>query len=973
MARCIVKLGFALSAAALHVLSTTALAAGAGADAPPPPSARATPQTVDSLMQRIVQLRNKGDYAEAVPLAEQILHRLSVVENDSSYTIDDARRLVVTLTRIASLSRIDQCELSRVDAKSGDTFDNAEAYYHEIEVRRRLLGRTHVDTLTSLTRLASWTLEHGRVCDGELLYREALDGFRTTLGEDHPQTLWTKTHLAIVMHYQGDYDEAIRLFRQVVRSRRRVQGEDNYDTRGAEVNLARMLYELGEYEESESLYAELFRWFKDRYGEKHYITLNCMGSLACAMRANGKLDRAERLLRRRLTIDHELDGNELVDIDALHALAIVLQKKGDLADAEQVLRQALAIHKRIKHVHDQKLINLLNRLAEVLCAQGRYDDAEATWKRSAESFEIVRGRISYSGFDRVRFSADASPFLRLASCLARNGKPAEAWHYLERGLARSLIDVVDVTSHRPTASMTPREHARRKTLRGALSESEERVAIAGKNHSDALTAARAERNRRRANLIAFDKSMAAKYGIPESQPYELAQVQRAMDPDEALIAWLDFPADAGAVDASGDHWACIIRHEGDPVWIRLLGTGNDGAWTDEDTTLAKRVADRIARLPTARLPLADDIRALSSQRIRPLVAQLKDVKRLVILPVGAMGRVPVQALTRRYTISYSPSATVFAWLEESEHRTPTYRRRKTLLALGDPAYQSTAGDSLPPIPGTGYEVRSIARFFDSANETANVPRAHAPNADRRPATLLLGKDATEGNLQRLADDGQLGQYAYIHLSAHGVLDDLAPWQSALLLSPTHEAHDASQLLQQRGRTFDDRLTAEQIVRTWKLNAELVTLSGCETGLGKAEGGEGFVGFSQALFASGARSLVLSLWKVDDRATALLMSRFYENLTGAFTQDRQVSGESYATGTQMPKAVALFEAKQWLQSNSPEENRAALKSLGFDVSQSAEAIAFARSGIRMTGEVAHEPFDYSDPHYWAAFVLSGDPG
>ena len=68
--------------------------------------------------------------------------------------------------------------------------------------------------------------------------------------------------------------------------------------------------------------------------------------------------------------------------------------------------------------------------------------------------------------------------------------------------------------------------------------------------------------------------------------------------------------------------------------------------------------------------------------------------------------------------------------------------------------------------------------------------------------------------------------------------------------------------------------------TWRLNAELVTPSACQSGLGRQSGGEGYLGFSQALFLAGAKSIVLSLWNVDDATTALFMRRFYQNLLGA---------------------------------------------------------------------------------------------
>ena len=101
---------------------------------------------------------------------------------------------------------------------------------------------------------------------------------------------------------------------------------------------------------------------------------------------------------------------------------------------------------------------------------------------------------------------------------------------------------------------------------------------------------------------------------------------------------------------------------------------------------------------------------------------------------------------------------------------------------------------------------------------------------------------------------------------------------------------------------DGQVTAEQIVRTWDLDADLVVLSACESGLGREAGGEGYLGFAQALFVKGARSLVLSQWSVEDKATALLMTRFYRN----------VLGQRPGLSKPMPKAEALHEAKEWLR-------------------------------------------------------------
>jgi CHAT domain-containing protein len=148
--------------------------------------------------------------------------------------------------------------------------------------------------------------------------------------------------------------------------------------------------------------------------------------------------------------------------------------------------------------------------------------------------------------------------------------------------------------------------------------------------------------------------------------------------------------------------------------------------------------------------------------------------------------------------------------------------------------------------------------------------------------------------------------------------------------------------------YTGRLTAARILETWKLDCDLVVLSACQSGLGKYERGEGYIGFSQVLFLAGARSLVLSLWEVDDTATALLMVRFYQNLLG---KKRGLKGT-------IGKAEALRKAKQWLRNLSEKEARGAAQSL-----PRGKVVPWKSPG-------GSRP--YGHPSYWAGFILVGDP-
>jgi CHAT domain-containing protein len=141
------------------------------------------------------------------------------------------------------------------------------------------------------------------------------------------------------------------------------------------------------------------------------------------------------------------------------------------------------------------------------------------------------------------------------------------------------------------------------------------------------------------------------------------------------------------------------------------------------------------------------------------------------------------------------------------------------------------------------------------------------------------------------------------------------------------------------------------------------LSACESGLGRYAGGEGYLGFAQALFVKGARSLVLSQWRVDDKATALLMTRFYQNLLG----------KRPGLSTPLPKAEALDEAKRWLRNLTVDEagtelaalDRGTVRPLVDEVDGPAPRAASSSAGPAGVRPYAH-------PYYWASFILIGDP-
>ena len=141
---------------------------------------------------------------------------------------------------------------------------------------------------------------------------------------------------------------------------------------------------------------------------------------------------------------------------------------------------------------------------------------------------------------------------------------------------------------------------------------------------------------------------------------------------------------------------------------------------------------------------------------------------------------------------------------------------------------------------------------------------------RPRANAYLGADATEERARSVGRD-----VPFIHYACHAVINGRFPLDSALVLSiPEHPREGQDNGL----------LQAWEIFERMRIDADLVTLSSCDSGLGKEMGGEGLIGLTRAFQYAGARSVLASLWKVDDKATSELMKRFYTHLKTGMTKD-----------------------------------------------------------------------------------------
>jgi CHAT domain-containing protein/Tfp pilus assembly protein PilF len=877
--------------------------------------------------------REKGDLVGAEESFSEVLDVFASIFGE-----EDLRTMSVLLNLASVL-------------KGQGKYAEAEAHYRRaLAIRQKVLGREHRDVAKSMRALASILRKQGDYASAEPLYREALAITRRLLGEDHPDVASSLNGLAVFLEDQGDYASAEPLFREALALRGRTLGPEHRLVAESLNNLAAVLKEQDDYAAAEPLYRQALEIRRKALGEEHTLTANTMSNLGSLLMAKGEYDAAEELIREALAIDRRLLGEEHPSIaNNLQKLAVLLYERGHhldpdtasidadslFTDAESLFSEALAMRRGLLGEEHPYVAVTLSKYALLLKAGGDYASAEPILEEACSVYDAARLRAG-TGISRATFLG--CPYADLAQVYLALGSEEDAWPAAERALARALADLIVASASR---DLTPEESAEQEELSRNLADRERelgvyRAAAATDTSAEALERFEEARNSlldAEAAWGGFQRTMAAKYPVTEGQAFSLERVQRALSPDEAIVGWLDVATGT----SSHDSWAYVVRSEGPVTWAHVVRE-EGGSPLDQTARFRVQLADPA----TAQIALKLTGHRIWSERIEPVEDALAGVERLVVVPSGSMLGVPVESLVDRdgayvgdrFAVSYVPSATICAWLSERAAESET----RGALLVGDPPFTERHRAAMTEAPFDGSDLAEDDRHRQARDVLPALPRLPGTRreilalAEVLPgATILLGPQASEQELTRLVDAGRLVGFRMIHLATHAQVDDTRPGRSSLVLSQV-DLPDPLDAAISGDRVYDGLLTATEIVHEWELDADLVTLSACETALGRETGGEGYIGLAHAFLQAGARSLLVSLWKVEDQAASLLMRRFYENRTGSYEGER-----AGLVATPMSKDAALSEAKRWLR--------------GF------------------VDELGNRP--YQRPFYWSAFILLGE--
>ncbi len=920
------------------------------------------PDTATSYNDVALNLNHQGKYAHAQPLFEKALEiRRRLLTDSHPETANSYYNLALNLNAQGKY------------AQAQPLFEKA------LEICRRLLTDNHRFTAYTYNGVAFNLSGQGKYAEAQPLYEKALEIRRRLLTDDHPETASSYHGVAFNLSAQGKYAEAQPLYEKALEINRRLLTDDHPETARCYNNLAGNLDEQGKYAQAQPLFEKALEISRRLLTTEHPDTALRYRNLAGNLDAQGKYALARDIL---LLAVKSLDAARLrvaftgLDRGATRqsarlALAALLARLGQPALAWQPLEEDLGrgLLDELAARQDRRLtFEERARLHELTAELERLDKLAETTPKNLDQAERAQ---RFADLKHLRELASIALGEFQTKLVQKHGALAGQVSGLSEIQAAlpadaALVAWVDVPPLGPSAADPDGEHwgvvVRSRgipawvpiagTGAGGLWTKED-TGLAGQvgtelrsrpgvGSADLRSLVQKLRSQR---IEPLAKALGATaLGLPPARRLVVLP-SRAMTgvPVEALLAAGDTRTVSYAPSATlfkylreqprPDRHAGLLAL-GDPVYDWPDKSSEPKPLPDHGLLVHAVVRGSNAAnhgLKDGDVLLAYNGQTLNKQDDLKVVAE---GDKPIAIEVWRDGRSSRQELAPgKLGVIIDPRPAAKAIAERS-------KLQQVLVAA------RSGGDHFAPLPGTRYEAEALARLFQS---------------DGRPARVLLGADASEPALDRLAASGELGRFGFIQLATHGVIDEAIPQRSAVILTQTGLPDPLTQVMNHQP-VFDGRLSVREIQQSWDLKAELVTLSACETALGRDAGGEGFVGFTQALLMSGARSVCLSLWRVDDRATSLLMTRFYQNLLG------RRAGLSKG----MPKAEALYEAKQWLRSLTVDQIDSELAAVSRgDVRPLAKADGTMSPGARSSPTpTGGRPYDH--PYFWAAFVLVGDP-
>ncbi|MFI5371676.1 MAG: CHAT domain-containing protein [Candidatus Eisenbacteria bacterium] len=874
----------------------------------------------DVLVEAMLENGEWGD--DAVALAERAVRAQAAAHGDSSAETGSS---LVTLGRLRYRREELPAALSATAAG--------------LAICQRAPGSNRRGVYRGLRYLANIEDEMADFGPAERDYRSSVALADSLFGPDGVDYSNALNSFGSFCRRTGRVTEARDLYERSIAIRERASGPDDPGLMFPLNNLGNLLTEIGDPAAARALFERDLAIVTRAFGPTHPNVPFLLNNLSDAELALGDTARAVTDMRRAIAVADSSGGSGRADIAQVHNnLGQVEIARGDTAAARAEIERGLAIRVGIYGRDHPEVARSLERLGDLAIAEGDAataamcdSEALAILERHlgpdaidlAEPLVALGGARRWLGADRealddaaraeriatdhvrlVMRSLEERVALRFALTRPRGLDLAltlAADHPTDDGIARRVWDLVVRSRALVLDEMARRHHAvlaspdpATRALADSLAAVGETLArlLAGGSAPTAVPvqarvrSLRVERERLEHRLAARSARFRSD---ARRETAGLDAVTAALDPDVALVAFARF-----------DRLPARPSTGSQPSYLAFVTNGGHRApavMPLGDAVSLERAADRwlgeLERRPAVLDAAAGQrCHALGAQvRVRvwdPLRSRAGDARVVLVVPDGALQRVPFAALPVHggFLVERGPATQVLSAERDLVTDAAPPAAGRGLLAVGGPAFDAMpahpVGDGHDRGAGSACEAFRSLRFESlpgarrEAETVAAAWRRAAPDSDTR---MLLGGDARE----RAVRTAMAGRRA-IHLATHGFflgatcvvhdqLDSLALedplLRTGIALAGANQRADASH------GDDDGILTAAEIATLDLEGVECVTLSACQGARGEIQDGEGVLGLRRGFSIAGARTLISSLWPIDDRATEQWMETWYD--------------------------------------------------------------------------------------------------
>jgi CHAT domain-containing protein len=589
----------------------------------------------------------------------------------------------------------------------------------------------------------------------------------------------------------------------------------------------------------------------EELGDKTLVS-HVLYQIGFANQMKGNYDLALDQYQKSLTLKEALNERRGI-AETLNDIATVQYEQGNYRSALETAAHAVAIAREI---------GFRETLWEAPTTAGRAYRMLAQPQKSRHAFEeaiaaVEDFRTQVGGGEQQLqqfFENKISPYHAMVELLTAQNNHREALVYAERAKSRVLLDVLQASSKSITKDMTAEEQERERRLRAELVSVNSEVSRERQRpqlDQTRLADLNARLEKARFDYEAFQTTLYAAH--PELRVHR-GEV-KALTLDDARGLLTDQDALMEYVVTDKETYLFVLTTEaGAPSHTPKLKSYTLPITRNDLTAQVTAFRQQLARRDLTFRAAANKLHEVL---ISPARAELQGKRTVVIVPDGVLWELPFQALTdtnghyliEDHAISYAPSLTVLREMTRVRHQKHGANSELNLLAIGNPELRNAIGErvslvhrdeKLQPLPEAEKEVTMLGQLYG--------PRS----------AIYIGPDAREDRFKQEA-----GRFNVLHLATHGILNDASPMYSQIVLAQSDSGEDGL-------------LEAWEIMKL-HLNADLVVLSACESGLGRVGVGEGMIGLTWALFVAGSPTSVVSQWKVESSSTAQLMVEFHRNL------------------------------------------------------------------------------------------------